>query len=362
MTDELDVAPADRLGSDHQTSQAVLADLSELGRFISCAPGHLRVESPLSGDVLLLYAQDDIVDEYDRLWRFLYSHHYCGEPAVFAPLADPMAVLGLRFPDPDFVHELARASLGRGWLDTGWVARGERDGNVVVEKNDVTLLAAPEDVVPDTSDGDLAEPSVSVRFPNGSAGRAPGFYHVTGDAGPQRDHPVFRVYLNLDAASAVATVARLQDDLNSRSIPFTMKITADRARFGRRDNTVLYLAGEDLERVLPVVTNLHAATPSAFRSESVLFARSVLPGVAVAEDVSSVPAQPGEDQPKWSFGESRCRVVARGLLVHRVAGCGSGCDMVELLADCFRQAGVNPASPDQVSSDALTDAVRAEIW
>ncbi len=338
-----------------------------LAGHVTCWRNGLRLDSPAkAGGALVISVDEHLGADYAMLWRFLYVHHYCHAPRLWNDDdTDGMERLGLRVADLPFLSELAGADFGQGWWDPGWrVVRGSAAA-VSVEKAGIRLSAPHRDVrLPDANGRPCprelcqGEP-VLVRFPSGTAGRMNGFYHVTGTAGPAATGALMRIYLNVRPAHAPTTVQRVVAGLNAAGIRFTLKIANSRQQLRRRDNTVIYLAERDLDAALATVRDAtvrdataqdgaaqDAAAPArpALNPETPLFTRKIADGISVAAE-GLAPGRRAADERNWSFGESRCKFLARGLLLHAVGGCPGGCDMAEVLRDAFRQAGLDPERP-----------------
>lgn len=319
-----------------------------LPNYITCRRNGLRIDSPAEtgGAALVINIDQHLAADYATLWRFLYVHHYCHAPWLWnEDDIDGMERLGLRVADLPFLSELAGADFGDGWWDPGWRVAGGPAESVTVEKAGIRLSASRRDVRPPGANGRLSpgEP-VLVRFPNGTAGRMNGFYHVTGTAGPAETAAMMRIYLNVRLASPVTTLRRVAAALNEAGIRFTLKIVNSRQQLRRRDNTVVYLAEHDLDAALLAVRDAASSVPSALNPETLLFTSKAADGISVAAE-GLASGRNGADERNWSFGESRCKFLARGLLLHAVDGCPGGCDMPEVLRDAFRQAGLDPERP-----------------
>jgi hypothetical protein len=333
-----------------------------LAGYLTCWRNGLRLDSPAGagGGALVVSVDEHLGADYAMLWRFLYVQHYCHAPRLWNDEGtDGMERLGLRAADLPFLGELAGADFGGGWWDPGWrVGRGAAVPveavpveAVPVEKAGIRLSAPRRDVrLPDAKGrpgpaelcpAELCpDEPVLVRFPSGTAGRMNGFYHVTGTAGPATTGALMRIYLNVRPAHAPTTVQRVVAGLNEAGIRFTLKIVNSRQHLRRRDNTVVYLAERDLDAALVAVQE---GAVQALNPETPLFTRKVAAGISVAAE--GLTRGRLADKRNWSFGESRCKFLARGLLLHAVGGCPGGCDMAEVLRDAFRQAGLDPERP-----------------
>jgi hypothetical protein len=193
---------------------------------------------------------------------------------------------------------------------------------------------------------------VSVRRESGSFVRMPGFYVVTSDRGPAVDGDARRCYLNLTARSAPDLLADLLAALRSQPVPYTLKTVVTAGQFARSDNTVLYYSIKDEETVLCAVLDTCERHSDALGSRTPLFANRLRAGVAVADE------PPTESGLRRSFGEHRCRLVARTLVIHSLQGCTGGCDVTALLVEAFRAAGLDPDHRKQDPRTPPSDPIR----
>jgi hypothetical protein len=272
----------------------------------------------------------------ERMTAFLYAHYYAG----FSPLAsvtgqDVMVRLGARLDDVSFWEALCNANPGRGYRDSEWTAIRVEGQRVWARKAGLTLLLdrdrhlATGQVV---NVGDRVAPL----FPKGSSGVSPGFYVAYSNDGPVHSPWITRVYLNVKAAEAPPAMNWLLEALLRASIRYTFKIAASPVWFGRRDNTVLYLARSDFGRVHAILTTFCDRFTAALNHQTPGFTFTVAPGVAVADS----PAGASSDE---SFGEHRCRILATALC--RSTTPRTRDRLRTELIDEFLANGLDPAKP-----------------
>jgi hypothetical protein len=147
---------------------------------------------------------------------------------------------------------------------------------------------------------------VEVRVPNEMLEMSPGFYFAVSDA-TMPDHgeePVVRLYWNLTASTAVWFVAEATGALNRAAIPFRLKVLRDRAHYYRCDSGVVYVPKSALLSCLGVMSGLRSRQSGELRHATPALTKPLAPGLALAEDPNN-----GD-----SFGMSRCRVIAEGIV------------------------------------------------
>ena len=213
----------------------------------------------------------------------------------------PMPVTGVLQasspPAPSFVDALSRVNVGRGGWQAGWrIVRAEPPGLVVARDG---LLVH----VPSASCRQTDESTVSLPRSNEDRAASPGFYTALGDAVPALgdDDVEVRVYFHLTAAGAAPLVASCTRVLNGAAVPFVLKVVDNPAAFMRCDAGVLYLGDFPRDGVREVV----AACRPYLRADAPAFAKPLTGGVAVGEHRAALGG---------SFGSSRCRLVAEGIV------------------------------------------------
>jgi hypothetical protein len=259
-----------------------------------------------------------------------------------------------------FVGALSGANRGRGTWEAGWrILRMEDDGRAVVESNGVEFWVDPTGF----ETGDEAPRAGGwARVQVGKELRAlvPGFYVAIGDgpgAGPPSERgpapvPGVRLYWHLTADAAVPYMAAITRALNDRAVPFRTKVLSDPGGYVRSDAGVLYLARDDVAPTADAVREVHARLDGAgaLRPSTPLWTLTLAPGLGFAED-----PLPGPDG-SVSFGQSRCRLAARGLIE---AGPGPVDERVAAIRRAFDHAGHDP---DRPWWEPETVAAGAQAW
>jgi hypothetical protein len=271
-----------------------------------------------------------------RLAEVLYRRLYC-RPDRGRAVA-PSGHRAVR----SFVERLSEANSGRGTWEPGWVVSAvERDGTLVVHKrtDDLTLWARPEQF--HVGSGEVG-PGAMGRLRLGKELREmlSGYYMVLGDA-DQDDHDpasppaVVRFYWHLAADGAELWVRELTGRFNHAAVPFHAKLQSDPTMFLRADSAVLYVAKNDLARVMEILPELHAGVARHLRVSTPIFTKRLARGLAVAED-------PGDGR---SFGQHRCGLVAEALVRHFEAGRTSARAAVHAVVARFTEVGLDPDRP-----------------
>jgi hypothetical protein len=246
-------------------------------------------------------------------------------------------------PDAEFVRTLSQANSGRGGWERGWRV-AERDGErLVLARGRLRVRAKPADCRPP---GDVAGAGerVSVRRPKELRNISPGHYLALGDAErpPGRQSTELRVYLHVRPAGAATLVAAATGACNAEAIPFSLKVLADPASFTRCDAAVLYLDDADFERARGPLRAIVDACGDDLDDPPPPFSKRLARGVGLGEHDGNRDA---------SFGTSRCRLVAQGVVAHaRVGG-----EVLEAVAASFGAAGLDLDRPYLVSASRDDD-------
>jgi hypothetical protein len=243
-------------------------------------------------------------------------------------------------PDAAFTGSLSAANPTRMRWEPGWrVFAPGAGGAVNVAKDEVAIAAQPGQYAFVAGAGRLPAVGevVELLVPRESLVHQPGMYFAYGDT-PASDYDfaaIARLYFNVPAHEAAWLLRALGSVLNRHLIPFRMKCSADPSAFVRTDGFVLYLGRRFMPAALRLLAPLRGELRARLRPETPLFATPLLPGVAGADD----PAN-GE-----SFGQSRCRWVAAGLLDAWRAGGTSLEQRRQAVHGRFHQAGISPDAP-----------------
>jgi hypothetical protein len=196
-----------------------------------------------------------------------------------------------------FVAALSEANAGHGGWQPGWQI-------VDTGPEELTVARAGLRVQVAASECRRAEGSTaSLPRANEHRDASPGFYTAFGDEVPDigDDDVELRVYFHLTAAGAAPFVASCTRVLNRAGVAFVLKVVDNPAAFVRCDAAVLYLAGFPRAELRQVV----AASAPDLRAPVPAFGKPIAAGVAVGEHRATLGG---------SFGSSRCRLVAEGLV------------------------------------------------
>jgi class II lanthipeptide synthase len=238
--------------------------------------------------------------------------------------------------DPWLVEAMSRANTGRGTWEPGWTV--ER----VAGEEAVVAMASLRERVPlrdcRAAIG-VVEPgaAVSVRLPKELRELSPGFYTVVSDAptDPASSHGAVRVYWNVGRAGAPALVRTITSRLNGAAAPFGLKVADHPVRLDRCDAAVLYLEPEIFRALRGELCDMAAALQEHLRPQIPAFTLELAPGVGLAE------ANGAGD----SFGETRCAVLAEGIVRVHERRIGPGVARVDAVATCFAEHGVSIDAP-----------------
>jgi hypothetical protein len=235
--------------------------------------------------------------------RLLYRRCYLGRTGddLQAETADNRPAFARE--DAALGAALRTADGGRWIWEPGWRhLSGAPDGGAILEnEHGLSIRAAAEEFRIGLRG------AVEVRFPTARPYASPGFFLVSGTTGLAFGPQVVRWYLGIESSAAPAVLGTIVGELDRRGIRYTFKVLSDPASYPRPDAAVLYAARQDLDAVHRVVLGLHDDHPARFRPAVPLFTLRVRDGIAVAED-------PPRATVPLSFGQHRCRLVAKGIV------------------------------------------------
>ena len=227
--------------------------------------------------------------------------------------------------DDRFVAALMGAAGTDTWLSPGWTVTGRVGGNAFVSDGAVQLYVDAAREVSPRNPREGAK--VAVRLPCARGCATPGFFLLVSRAG--RAPAVHdKLYLHLTPQGGTAVVERLRR-LDAR---FEVKVANSAAAYGRRDSGVVYVDPAHRPKVARALLALSNARPHLFGARVPPMTSRLGRGISFAE---SHP-----DDGEGSFGEERCRLVARALLSARKGGA-----LGPHLRAVFFRAGVDPAEP-----------------
>jgi hypothetical protein len=264
----------------------------------------------------------------NELYRSFYTQ---GRPVPVSAKGGPAR------PDHALVDALSRANSGTGGWQPGWRVETVENGTVLVVRNGLHARVPVSDCR-DVKRGCGAGASLSVRRPKELLDSSPGFYTALGDIEPSagRDGVEVRVYFNVCAEGAVPLVAVCTRLLNEAKIPFELKVIDDPGSFPRCDAAVLYLDNGGFERVRESLRTIISTCGPHLHGEPPAFAKPLTPGVAVGEHRRALGA---------SFGTSRCRLVAEGVVAAHESRARRLPDRIDAVARRFESHGLDIEVP-----------------
>ncbi|MBI1227763.1 MAG: hypothetical protein GC192_21190 [Bacteroidetes bacterium] len=243
---------------------------------------------------------------YFHLVNVLYSNCYTGQSGdtIPATAVTPEAAAG-------FVGRLKAANHNQERFDHGWeVAEVEHGGNILVRKGASRRTIFPGDFLRESFGQALLQSNERVKlFVRPELEEDPntgGFYHAFGetqlDFNPQN---WVRLYFHLAPTGAEPLLEFLTTKLNEWQVPYQFKCLHNPASYGRHDSAVLYLDKRYLTIVFEIIKEGIAQMRPWLQPGVPLFSKQVTEGIGFAEN----PFDPNE-----SFGTSRCKVLAQGLV------------------------------------------------
>jgi HopA1 effector protein family len=271
----------------------------------------------------------------DELYRSFYTQ---GRPLPVGTTDGPAR------PDRGLIDALSTANSGTGGWEPGWRVEGLERGTVLVVRDGLHVRVPVLDCHGlDRSSGVGA--LLSVRRPKELRAGSPGFYTALGDMEPNagREGIELRVYFNVCAEGATPLVAVSTRLLNEAKIPFDLKVVDHPGGFDRCDAAVLYLDNGGFERARDSLRTIVSTCAPHLRGESPAFAKPLAPGVAVGEHRHGLGA---------SFGMSRCRLVAEGVVAAHESGASRLPDRLDAVARRFTTHGLDIDAPYLESGSA----------
>ena len=263
------------------------------------------------------------------LGALIYQHCYLRT----SPLRSPQTTA---WGDRDFESALAQPTIGSITWEHGWSWHRAADGGLTVSRAGVRFRVTPEEIRPFPP---IPGQACSVRVPAGRRNTMPGYYLLTGneewDFEPSAACGITRVYWHLCSTGGPMLVSMLARCLNVAAIPFRLKVPTSPWAYTRADAGVLYLPTNRYPAALDAVRTVHAAVQDHLRDDVPLFTKRLARGLGLAED-------PGNG---LSYGQHRCRLVARGLWAAHQTGKQGPEDQLRAIVSAFRAEGLDPKHP-----------------
>jgi hypothetical protein len=239
----------------------------------------------------------------------------------------------------DFLNQLSAANAGTGGWDPGWkVVSFESDGSVAVAKNNVTFWAQRREIRIATHQqaaNNTCDIWVGKEFRN----FFPGYYVANGTANTphleaERSCKV-RLYWNLSSAAAGPYIQHITRALDSARVPFRTKVVSSPEGYVNADAGVLYIERNDYARARDQILRVYEEIRNILNPEVPMFTKRLGDGLGIAED-------PGSE---LSFGQARCRTIAKGLWAAFQEGIRGRDAQLKRLVASFREEGLDAAAP-----------------
>jgi hypothetical protein len=241
----------------------------------------------------------------------------------------------------DHLIAVAAANCGKGRWETGWtIKQPDKDGRITITKWGITFWAPSESVR--VKEGDfVAGVPCRLRVPHEFRYLVPGFYTALGDGEREADEsalgdaPFVRFYWHLTPEAAAPFISATTSLLNATGAFFEVKVLADPNAYNRADAGVLYLRPSHDPRIGEIITAIHSAIADKLRPTVPLFTKRIAQGLGYAENPAGAP----------SFGQDRCRLVARALSDSYLRGEDDRHARARSLASAFSSRGLDPTRP-----------------
>lgn len=271
------------------------------------------------------------------IYHYGYTRAFTASPRELAhKLGEAVNVT----PDMEFFSKLSVANRSRERWDSTWrVYQAGTNGVLSIEKRSTHREAIPGQYIFPNSPGRVPATGdyVSVRVPKESSIVQPGFYFAFGEtvASDFDDALLARFYFNMTPDAVPELLEWLSTDLNRYRIPYRFKCLLQASLYDRRDSVVLYIAKRFLSPFLRLASARKSALESILCEGVPLFTKPLLRGLSAADE-------PGGG---LSFGQSRSRLVAEGILAAWMAGEQSHKEKLDRIEARFRAAGMSLLTP-----------------
>jgi HopA1 effector protein family len=236
-----------------------------------------------------------------------------------------------------FAQALSSNNLTQNRWDLNWrIYAVGQNGQLFLQKGEFQHTAMPGEYI---SQGAPLQPGayVNLWIQRESAQAQPGFYFVYSETPTDAwdEFELLRYYFHATAKSAPALIRYWTGELNRFRVPFRLKTLTEVTQYTRTDAMVLYFARRYHPLAARLALQMPADVADGLRPETPLFARTLRPGVGIAEDPNT-----GE-----SFGMHRCRLTAEGILDAWATGLQTVDARLRAIEARFRAAQLNLDRP-----------------
>ncbi|MEV8635153.1 T3SS effector HopA1 family protein [Streptosporangium sp. NPDC051023] len=306
----------------HFLEPDVLAALDRLAALVEPLDGEF---ARVAGTTVCLTSDD----ARERLADELYRGWYTASPSGVQPLLSPRW-------DGDLTSLLRAAHAGAELFDPGWtVVSAAPGGHCHVSKNGHGRSVQPGEYVSPLRPGAPPAPGerVDVVRRHDWTDEETGFWCAQFlEEAPEA--PFGRAYLNVAPGTVAPVLRAVTEALERDALPYSLKCPASAEAYDRVDSLVLYHGRDHEDRILALLTEVHGTIGSLLGPPVPPLTRRVAPGMAQAHD----PKDGG------SFGQSRCRALAGGLL-NALRGNTDRPRILASLVEGLHAAGIDPRTP-----------------
>lgn len=235
--------------------------------------------------------------------------------------------------------ELSAANTTRETWDYGWkITQLLADGSLYAMKQSQSRMLRPgEYMLQDPAAPAQAGAWIRAFLSKEDVLSQPGFYIVNPEIAPSYGdfQSLVRLYWHISPDGGPELVDRITTRFNALRVPFQFKILRYRSQYSRADSAVLFVGWRYSGIALRLASEIHADVRRYMKAHTPLFAKQLLPGLALAED-------PGNGQ---SFGMSRCALLAQSVVNSWQQGVQSQESRMSILRALFEHAGLNLDHP-----------------
>ena len=242
-------------------------------------------------------------------------------------------------PTDSIEMELSAANTTRERWDYGWrVTQILADGSLYAMKHDQSRRLRPGEYM-FQDPAAPAQPGAWIRafLSKEDVLSQPGFYIVQPEIAPSFTdfQSLVRLYWNISPDCAPELLHLVTGRFNALRVPFQFKTLRYRSQYSRADSAVLFVGWRYTGIALRLASEIHADLRRHMKPYTPLFAKQLLPGLALAED-------PGNGQ---SFGMSRCSLLAQSVVNAWQQGQQSQESRMSILRGLFDKTGLNLDHP-----------------
>jgi hypothetical protein len=259
------------------------------------------------------------------LERLLYSQFYVlggAQPFRRAPYTIDTGI-----DEQAFKSEVIAANASNYYLDMGWKIVGKTGARFVIEQDGLRVSVDREwlrdangKFTTKAEIGAIVSVSRAATLPRLS----PGYLMVIGGR-PLKSRDLLRFYWNIVPRAAPLLMKVVPEALHAVGIPFNLKTLNSPKQYARADAAVLYLRQGDACEAVDALRQCYRRLSAFMDPDIPAMTWPIAKGLGAAED-------PGTGE---SFGMSRCRLIAEGLMEAHASGVTSDALRIEAVRRKF---------------------------